>query len=159
MNTTKLIAASIIALGLGIAAGNPIALAASTGHEGHQASELVLTLNAGAKWQGDDNMIKGMDGIRAAVAPRVPAIHGKTLPASDYQAMAADIQSQVDFMVTNCQLTPDVDEQFHIVLGEVMEGVTELQAEPTSEAGAVRIVTALNAYGDHFSHPGWQPIE
>ena len=25
-------------------------------------------------------------------------------------------------------------------------------------AGAHRIVTALNQYGRHFEHPGWQPL-
>jgi hypothetical protein len=159
MTTSKFLAASILVLGLSFSASLSASQAASTTHEGHQASELALTLNAGVKWQGDENMLKGMNGIRAALAPRIPAIHNQTLPASEYEALAADIQSQVDFMITNCKLAPEVDEQFHMVLGEVLDGVTELQAEPSRQTGAVRIVTALNAYGDHFAHPGWQPLE
>lgn len=159
MTISKSIAASILVLGLGFGANISSSWAGTTSHEGHQASDLVLTLNAGAKWQGDGNMIKGMNGIRAALAPRIPAIHSQTLPPSDYQALAADIQSQVDFMVTNCKLAPEVDGQFHMVLGQVLEGVAELRAESNRQAGAARIVTALNGYGDYFAHPGWQPLE
>ena len=62
-------------------------------------------------------------------------------------------------MITNCKLAPEVDEQFHMVLEQVLTGVSEMKAEQTQEAGAVRIVTALNSYGDYFTHPGWQPLE
>jgi len=61
-------------------------------------------------------------------------------------------------MVENCVLEPEVDEQFHIVLGEVMTGISALEAGEV-ETGAVTIVQALNAYGEHFEHPGWQMID
>ena len=104
-------------------------------------------------------MIRGMNAIRTSLATAIPAIHSKTLPADQYKALAVAIQGQVDFMVTNCKLTPEVDEQFHMVLGQVLDGVSEMQAGQTPEAGAVRIVSALNSYGEYFVHPGWQPLE
>ena len=52
-------------------------------------------------------------------------------------------------------LEPKVDEQFHVVLGEVMNGVSALEKGEV-ETRAVTIVQALNAYGEHFEHPGWQ---
>lgn len=160
MTTSKLIAASILVLGLSFGAGMPASWAETASHDGHQAAAtMALTLNAGEKWQGDDNMVKGMNGIRAAIAPLIPAIHGQALPASGYQSLAGDVQTQVDFMITNCKLAPEVDEQFHMVLEQVLTGVSEMKAEQTQEAGAVRIVTALNSYGDYFTHPGWQPLE
>lgn len=58
-------------------------------------------------------------------------------------------------MVENCVLEPEVDEQFHVVLGEVMTGVSALE-EGEVETGAMTIVQALNAYGEHFEHSGWQ---
>ena len=73
-------------------------------------------------------------------------------------AAVADVQKQVDFMVENCVLEPAVDEQLHAVLGGVLNGVGALEAGEV-EPGAVAIVQALNAYGAHFEHPGWQDIE
>ena len=55
-------------------------------------------------------------------------------------------------------LAPEVDEQFHLVLGQVLEGISELESSDAPRDGAVMIVEALNAYGEHFEHPGWQMI-
>ena len=86
------------------------------------------------------------------------AIHAGSLPAEAAKGMAVDVQKQVDFMVENCVLEPEVDEQFHVILGEVMTGISALE-EGEVEPGTVSIVKALNAYGEHFEHPGWQSIE
>lgn len=135
-----------------------IAAAQSTAHDGHAASTLEIVLNDGAKWQGDQNMLTGMGAIHATMTANLEAIHAGNLSAEAARGMAADVQKRVDFMVENCVLEPEVDEQFHIVLGEVMTGISALE-EDEVEPGAVSIVQALNAYGEHFEHPGWQSIE
>lgn len=157
MRMHNLLTASIVVLGL--SAGIGMAAAETASHQGHQASELTLTLNAGAKWQGDGNMIKGMNGIRNAMAARLAGIRDETLPTDEYKALASEVQAEVDYMVSNCKLAPQVDEQFHLVLGQVLDGVTELQTGADPRGGADRIVVALNAYGDHFAHPDWLPLE
>jgi len=153
MTLTNLIAASLIA-----AMTLPVGLAAAQTHDHAAGGELVLVLNEGHKWQGDESMRKGMDGIRSAIATRQTAIHDGTLSAAEYDALAGEVQSQVDFMVENCVLEPAVDEQLHAVLGQVLQGVSDIENDKRPE-GAVLIVEALNAYGDHFEHPGWQPVE
>lgn len=156
MSIRNQLTVSVLILGLGAWGG--AAWAQTATHEDHQASQLQLTLNAGAKWQGDQNMIKGMNGINGAVAARLPAAHASTLPPADYKALASEIQTQVDFMVENCKLLPEVDEQFHIVLGQILEGVSELQGEVEPHRGMASIVQALNAYGTHFDHPNWPSL-
>ncbi|MEI2804614.1 hypothetical protein [Albidovulum sp.] len=148
---------TVLAVALALAAPG-IAAAQSTTHDGHAASTLEITLNDGAKWQGDQNMLTGMSAIHGTMTANLDAIHAGSLPADAAKGMAADVQKQIDFMVENCVLAPEVDEQFHIILGEVMTGVSALQ-EGEVESGAVTIVQALNAYGEHFEHPGWQMIE
>ncbi len=34
-----------------------------------------------------------------------------------------------------------------------------MEAGSEPRAGAVLVVEALNAYGEHFEHPGWQPLD
>ena len=145
------------ALALSLAAPG-LATAQTAGHEGHSASSLELVLNNGAKWQGDENMVKGMSAIRSAMAANLGAIHGGSLTPEAAGTLAADVQTQVDFMIENCKLDPAVDEQFHGVLAEVVVGTSALEAGEI-EPGAVTIVQALNAYGEHFEHPGWQALE
>mgnify|MGYP000267597559 CR=1 FL=1 len=150
---------TLSALVAGLAFSGSLALAETATHDHQAGGSLTLTLNAGAKWQGDDNMLKGMSRIREAIATRLPAIHGRTLTPADSKLLASDIQGQVDFMVQNCKLKPEVDAQFHIVLAEVMDGISELEGETEPHRGAIKIAQALNAYGTHFEHPNWQPLE
>ena len=153
MRTVKSFTTVAVALALALGSAG-IAAAQSHDHDSHGAGAIEITLNDGAKWQGDQNMITGMTAIHGTMA----AIHNGTLPADAANGVAADVQKQVDFMVENCVLEPEVDEQFHIVLGEVMTGISALEAGEV-ETGAVTIVQALNAYGEHFEHPGWQMID
>ena len=157
MHVRRSLILPVLVLGLGIGGG--ASWAQTTSHAGHQSAAIELTLNGQAKWQGDANMLKGMSAIRSALATRLSSIHDGTLPPADYKVLAAEIQAQVDFMVQNCKLTPEVDEQFHIVLGHVLDGVAELEGEADPRGGAVLVVEALNAYGAHFEHANWQPIE
>lgn len=157
MSIIKHIAPALFGIALSLSAG--AGLAERTSHQGHAASELALTLNVGAKWQGDDNMLKGMDAIRAAMATNLEAIHEDRLPAEDYNTLAAEVLVQTDFMIEHCDLEPEVDEQFHLVLGQVIEGASEMEEGSEPRAGAVMIVQALNAYGEHFEHPGWQQFD
>ncbi len=155
MQPLKPLAALAVALAL---AAPGIAAAQTASHDGHAASTIEIVLNDGAKWQGDQNMITGMTAIRDTMTANLDAIHAGTLTADAAKGMAADVQKQIDFMVENCVLEPAVDEQFHIILGEVITGVSALE-EGEVEPGAVTIVQALNAYGEHFEHPGWQMID
>lgn len=153
MKTGKSLAALAVAFSLAL--GLPGIAAETTTHDGHDAAALEILLNNGAKWQGDQNMIAGMTAIRDAVAANLTAIHGGTLSADAAREMAGTIQAQLDFMLGNCVLEPAVDEQFHIVLAQVIDGVSDLEAG-NAQDGPVKIVEALNAYGEHFEHPGWQ---
>jgi len=149
---------TLTALAVTLALTSPgLALAQAASHA-HGASSVEMTLKDGAKWQGDQNMLTGMNAIHDIMTANLDAIHAGSLPAEASATMAADVQKQVDFMVENCVLEPEVDEQFHIVLGEVMNGVSALEAGEV-EHGAVSIVQALNAYGEYFEHPGWQMID
>ena len=147
-----------LTLAMMLALGPGIALSQTPSHDGHGAPELALVLNNGAKWQGDKNMVTGMTAIRDTMAAHLGAIHDGTLPSDTAKAVATDVQKQVDFMIENCVLEPEVDEQFHAVLAQVADGVTSLEAGDPQTSG-VKIVQALDAYGTHFEHPGWQPLE
>ena len=157
MQTAKFLTTLTMVLALALGAPG-IAAAQPATHNGHDASALEIVLNNGAKWQGDQNMITGMTAIRDTMAANLDAIHAGTLSADAARGMAANVQKQLDFMVENCVLEPAVDEQFHIVLEQVMEGVAALK-NGKAQPGAAAIVHALDAYGKHFEHPGWQTLD
>lgn len=156
MRHSKILAPLVTALALSMSA--PCLAIAETTHDGHAVGAMELVLNHGAKWQGDQNMITGMSAIHDIMTANLETIHAGTLSAEATRGIAADMQKQIDFMVSNCVLEPEVDEQLHIVLGEILTGISVLETGEV-KPGAVTIVRALNAYGGHFQHPGWQMID
>ena len=155
MRTVK--ALTVLTLAFALGASGAVA-AQPHDHNGQDEAAFTITLNDGAKWQGDQNMITGMTAIHATMGANLDAVHDDSLSPDAAATMAAEVQDQVDFMVENCVLEPAVDEQFHVILGEVLGGISSLNAGEV-DAGAVTIVRALNAYGEHFEHPGWQSFE
>ncbi|WP_146208980.1 hypothetical protein [Azospirillum sp. TSO22-1] len=118
---------------------------------------MTLTLDHGRKWPTDESLRTGMSGIRTAMAAALEPIHKNTLPAARYGELAAAIETQVERIVKNCKLPDAADAQLHIVLAQIHEGVEGMKGAER-QAGAVKVVTALDAYGKHFDDTGWKPL-
>jgi hypothetical protein len=138
------------------------ALAAGDAHEhAQQAGEAKLVLNQGKMWQTDAPLRQGMDNIRAAFTADLAAIHANRLSPKQFEALAAKVNGEVAGIVQNCKLAPEADEQLHVVIAELMGGSEAMEGKEQSvsrRAGAERVARALNAYGQHFEHPGWKRI-
>jgi len=138
----------------------PSAIAADVhSHEG--VGLQTLKLNAGKKWATDAPLRKGMTAMRNAIEQDKAAIHAAKLSDAGYDALAKTIDTQVAYIVTNCKLPPEADAQLHLVLAEIMHGSSAIKGQEKGvarQAGAHKIVVALDAYGRHFDHPGWQRL-
>ena len=147
------------ALAAAIAFGAPV-LAAEPAHE-HAAGGAALELNQGKKWQTDEPLRKGMGSMHAALAKDLKVIHANQASAAQYEALAAKLNAEVAYVVQNCKLEPKADAELHKVIGEVLGGAEAMQGKGAGverRDGAVRVARALNAYGEHFDHPGWRNL-
>jgi hypothetical protein len=135
----------------------PGAQAAYHSHDHHGSLE-QLRLNQGQKWITDAPLRKGMEGIRADLAANIDKIHDNSLTPSQYAALADKLNGHVQYMVKNCQLAKEADDQLHLVLFEVLSGAERMKSGDDSQAGAVQVVGALTAYGQYFKHPNWKPL-
>lgn len=155
----KLLAAAGLALGL--AAGSLAAEKAAHEHE-HGAAPAKLELNNGKKWTTDAPLRKGMESIRNGMDAALHGIHENKFSAAQYGALAKKVNGEVSGIVVNCKLEPKADAQLHLVIADLLEGVEAMAGKAKKvkrEAGAVKVVGALEKYGSHFDHPGWQPIK
>lgn len=139
------------------------ALAAGSGHDHHGAhGKQKLELNAGKKWATDDALRKGMTSIRSAVTAVLPAAHEGKTTAAEYDALAKELGTHVGDIVQNCKLDAKADAQLHLVLEHIISGIDTVEGK-THDAkraqGVVKIAQALNTYGKHFDHAGWQAIK
>jgi hypothetical protein len=152
---------AVIAFAVSVACAAP-ALAAEDAHShGHGAAEAKLVLNNGQKWSTDAPLRSGMENIRGSVIKNLKAIHANKATNAQYEALAKSVNSEVAGIVQNCKLAPEADAQLHIVIAEMMAGAEAMEGKvkgETRRAGAERVAKALNAYGEHFDHPGWKRL-
>jgi hypothetical protein len=155
MRTINSLIPAVVALGLALGA---TALAAEPHSHGHTSAAVQLRLDHGKKWQTDDVLRRGMSKIRSASAAALPAIHNNTFTPAQYGALAADIQAQVDDVVANCKLSEEADQQLHLVLEQIIDGVAGMKVATGRDQGAAKIVRALALYGEYFDHAGWRRL-
>jgi len=139
---------------LGFITGAP-GFAAEPHSHGGAAAPVQLQLDHGKKWRTDDALRQGMSGIHLAMEQSLPPIHNKTFTPAQYEALAERIQGQIDYVVGNCKLPEEADQQLHLVLERMIDGVAQMKAETGREQGAVQIVEALGLYRDYFEPAGW----
>jgi hypothetical protein len=155
--------ATALTLGMALAgACATIGTAQAQTTHGHEASApAALSLNAGRKWSTDDALRGGMTRIRGLVATQLDAAHAGRLSAAQYAALAGRIEGEVGGIVAKCKLEPKADAMLHVVIGEIGAG-TDAMAGKTpgvpAAQGLAHVASAVNDYGRHFEHPGFQPI-
>jgi hypothetical protein len=150
---TTLLIAGLTAFGLALA---PIGVLAAEPHA--HAATVEIRLDNGKKWPTDAALRQGMGEIRVAIADALPRIHGNAVPRAEFERLAAKVQAQVDYVTANCQLPEEADHQLHVVLEQILDGIAAMKADTGQVQGAVQIVQALELYGTHFDHAGWQPL-
>ena len=164
MNATKgiwkLLAAAGLALGL--AAGGSLAADAHRHEHDHGAAPARLELNNGKKWETDAPLRKGMESIRGSMDAALHDIHENKLSAAKYGELAKKVNGEVNGIVASCKLDPKADAQLHLVIADILEGVEAMEGKAKKvkrQAGAVKVIGALEKYGAYFDHPGWQPLK
>jgi hypothetical protein len=153
MSVGKVFGLTVLALGVVLGPTGPGVAAEPHGH-----AAVELKLNNGNKWHTDDALRRGMAEIRNAIAGSLTPIHNNTFSPASYDALAARVQTQIDYVVANCKLSEEADQQLHLVLEQMLDGINEMKASGPRQQGAIKIVRALDAYGKHFNHAGWQPL-
>ena len=158
MKATLIRTALAATLALGFSA--PTLAAGEPAHD-HAAAGATLQLNQGEKWQTDEALRTGMVNMRAALAKDLELIHAGSASEAQYEALAAKLNGEVAYVVQNCKLEPKADAELHKVIAEVLGGAEAMQGKEAGVArrdGAVRVLKALEAYGEHFDHPGWRNL-
>ena len=155
---SALFLASLFSLSL---SGAAVAAPAAHSHE-HAMSEASLSLNDGKKWVTDAPLRRGMANIRQAMASSLHAIHEDKLPAAKYKKLAKKLNHEVSGMVSNCKLEPQSDAQLHLILAEILAGIEAMEGklkQTTARDGAVKVLGALENYGNYFADSNWQAIK
>jgi hypothetical protein len=137
-------------------------LSAAEHRHDHGAAPAKLELNNGKKWETDAPLRKGMEAIRGSMDAALHDIHENKLSAAKYGELAKKVNGEVNGIVASCKLDPKADAQLHLVIADILAGAEAMEGKAKKvkrQAGAVKVIGALEKYGAYFDHPGWQPIK
>lgn len=150
----------IAAATFALAAASPTLAGDPHRHDSHAAAH-GLVLDDGRKWATDQPLRDAMTEIRKGIDASLHDIHRNRLSNARYAALAAKVEARVADVVANCKLAPAADAQLHLVIAELLEGASAMagkRKDSGQRQGAVKVLSALQDYGDYFDHPGWQPV-
>lgn len=147
-----------VALAVGLAFSANVAYAAPEHTHDSRDHSHEMRLDKGKKWRTDQAARRGMSEIRSAIAAALPQIHQDRYDRTAFARLADRVQAQVDYMVSNCKLSPEADAQFHVALDRILDGIAVMKGDSEQVGGVVAIVAALDQYREHFDHPGWKPL-
>lgn len=149
--------AAVTGLAVSLGSVSAFAIAAEEEHN-HGQAVTEMQLNNGSKWAIDAPLSQAMGKISQAVNAEVQSIHADTLPQDKYVALAGEINSQIAYMIENCELEPAADAQLHIVIHDLMDGSAQMENQASARDGAVQVINALNNYANYFDDPKFQPV-
>jgi hypothetical protein len=131
-------------------------------HAHSTAGVAQLQLNAGNKWTTDAPLRSGMAAVRNAFEADHPAIHAGKQTDAQYEALAAQVEKEVQSIIANCKLPADADANLHYIVADLMQGVGLMRDGQTARSrheGASLVHGALTAYPRFFDDPTWTAQE
>lgn len=141
--------------------GSTFAAGEKVVHDHSAHDQAVLQLDHGKKWTTDTALRDGMNAMRAAIAPQLPAIHHGKLDEAGYAKLAGSLEQSLMGIFAGCKLSPAADVQLHNLLvpmhaeiGRMKDGATVTERRQA----AVAVIDGLSAYGRFFEHPGWKAL-
>ncbi len=147
----------IAAMLLGMLTMPALVIAEEDHDHGHEVT--ALQLNNGEKWEIDAPLSLAMNKIRNAMNEQLDGIHANNLPQKKYNALANEVNTQIAYMIENCELEPAADAQLHIIIHDLMDGAKVMQSKADAQAGAVKVVGAIKNYSTYFNDPKLQPLQ
>lgn len=126
-------------------------------HEHAGETHAAPVLPEGERWPTDLPLRTAMERIRTAVEANEAAYSSGTLAQGDAAELAAQVESNVQYMIANCKLPPEPDAALHVLIGRMMSASSALKADPAAENGLPQLVSVLRDYEATFDHTGDQP--
>jgi hypothetical protein len=129
-------------------------------HEHAAAEPSKLVLDHGSKWATDAPLRKYMNEIRAALATKAEGMRQGTLLPDDYKVLGSLIETRIVSIVSECELEPAADANFHLIVAELLDSAATMQGKSKAapSSGADKALRAVNEYGQFFNHPDWKPL-
>jgi hypothetical protein len=148
---------SAVAIALIVAPAAPAALRDGSGYDGAVQHE-----GTSQRWRTVAEVRRGMDDLHAAIDASVTQGAARGIAGERLAELGGTLAGRSAQLIACCT-TPEVSgRHLHMILVEIADGAALMRQGGTLAAqrsGLLRVVQALNLYGDLFNHPGWQRLD
>jgi hypothetical protein len=155
------IVAAVAAAAIAASLAGAATVRAAEHHHDDAAVPQALSLDHGRPWATDASLREGMGRIRGLVDPQLAAAHAGKLGATQYRALATQVETEVGGIVANCKLEPKADAMLHRVIAQIGAGTEAMagkDAKQRPDQGLLQVAQAVNDYARTFDHPGFAPL-
>lgn len=125
-------------------------------HDAHKMSaensNERLKPNDGRKWKPDKVMRENMDSIHSNLVKLISKDHSKEISQMDYQDFYTLVSSRTETIITNCKMSPEMDEAFHVILERMLEANEKLKTKETQKEATGEFINAFMDYQKYFDH-------
>ena len=123
----------------------------SHSHKNH-TNDKGLTLNQGQKWETDEVMRNNMERIHSGLLKLKKAEKSGMAVQTDYLSFYATVQSATETIITNCRMSPEMDQAYHVILEKMLEEAEKLKDTGTQKNVSDEFVSAFMQYQKYFDH-------
>jgi len=127
-------------------------------HAEHAAHKTAPALEPGQRWATDEPLRTAMQRIRDATDRATSVPENRPLTSAEAHALAATVDENIAYMITNCKLEPKPDAALHVLIGRMSAAAASIRKDPESDTGLPQLHAALSDYQSTFDHPGWLPL-
>ncbi|WP_049780235.1 hypothetical protein [Aromatoleum aromaticum] len=157
MTSSVVAIAAAAAIALIVAPVAPAALREGSSYDGAVQPE-----GTSQRWRTDAAVRQAMDGLHAAIDANVTQGADGGIAEERLADLGGTLAARTTQLIACCT-TPDVSgRHLHMILVEIADGAELMRkGRPVAaqRLGLLRVVQALNLYGDLFDHPGWQRLD
>lgn len=118
--------------------------------------------DTGEPWRTDAAVRRGMGDLRSTIDAGVANRAVGSISGERLGELGRVIEARVGELIVCCVTRETSGRHLHMLLAEMTDGATLMMQGRHTDArrmGLLKVVQALNLYGDLFDHPGWQPLD
>lgn len=116
----------------------------------HHHSDSKMTLNNGQKWKADEVLSRNMNSIHDDLHGLMKKEAAHKVRSEDYEQFHNKVQKATEEIITKCQMSPEMDATYHVILEEVLAANEDLKDSKKQKNATKRFAKAFHLYDQYF---------
>lgn len=153
---------NVVALAVAAAVSIATTSAAAALRDAPPYEAAVQQQDTGEAWRTDATVRRGMGDLRSTIDAGVAGGAARSISGERLGELGRVIEARVRELIACCATRETSGRHLQMLFAEMADGAVLMMQGGHADArrmGLLKVVQALNLYGELFDHPGWQPLD